>query len=64
LFFLKQSSFLEQLVKIMAKFRTVVYFTKFFEQHLCQLPLAKKITNPSCKHIKAASNTFVQKNCL
>jgi hypothetical protein len=23
----------------------------------------QKITNPNCKHIKAAQKTFVQKNC-
>ncbi len=33
----------------------------FYEQLLCQNPFCQKITNPNCKHVKAAQKTFVQK---
>jgi hypothetical protein len=33
----------------------------FYEQLLHQNPLAKKITNPNFKHIKAVEKTFVKK---
>jgi hypothetical protein len=31
----------------------------FYEQLLHQNPFAKKISNPNCKHIKAAQKNFV-----
>jgi hypothetical protein len=33
----------------------------FYEQLLCQKSFRQKITNPNCKHIKAAQKTFIQK---
>ena len=35
----------------------------FYEQLLRQFHFDKKITSPSCKHIKAVRNTFVCKSC-
>jgi hypothetical protein len=43
--------------------RPGVNFTNIYEQLLPQNPYAKKITNPNCKHIKAAQKTFIQKSC-
>jgi len=36
----------------------------FYEQLLCQNPFAKKITNPNCKHIKAAQKNLGMKKLL
>jgi hypothetical protein len=33
----------------------------FYEQLLCQNPFAQKITNPNCKHIKAAQKPLYKK---
>jgi hypothetical protein len=35
----------------------------FNEQLLRQNPFARTITNPNCKHAKAAQKTFVRKSC-
>jgi hypothetical protein len=38
-------------------------FYQHFMSSFCTKILSPKITNPNCKHIKAAQKTFVQKSC-
>ena len=42
---------------------SIVNFTNILLTAFAPISLHKKITNPNCKHIKAAKNTLAQKSC-